>query len=325
MSTSPSSCTDGLTVSVVICAYTTDRWDVLVQAVEAVLRQLRSGDELLLVVDHAKDLLESARAQFTAAQVVENIHPQGLSGARNTAVEIARGDVVAFLDDDVVPTTGWLENMLRLYGDPAVVGVGGQVDAVWSGDEPRWLPPEFLWVVGCSYRGLPTRVSPVRNPIGANMSFRREVFEAVGLFAESLGRVGTLPVGCEETELAIRVGRHYGSRAIVHQPASIVNHHMTRGRERVAYFYRRCWSEGRSKAAVSRLVGDGAALSSERAYVTRTLPRAVARELIAAAGGQREALARAVNVVLGTLVTAAGYAGYRLTLAAHSTSSEASD
>jgi glycosyltransferase involved in cell wall biosynthesis len=300
-----------LTVSVAICAYTEDRWEVLLRAVEAALVQLRDGDELILVADHAPELFAALSERFPDVRVLSNAYMQGLSGARNTAVLASSCDVVVFLDDDAVPTDGWLDALLVLYADPRIAGVGGIVDPVWPAESPAWLPPEFLWVVGCSYVGLPEAVGPIRNPIGANMSFRREVFGNVGLFSESLGRVGTLPLGCEETELGIRVGIHYGAGAILHQPASRVDHYMTAGRADVRYFYRRCWSEGRSKAAVSRLAGRSNGLSSERRYVTRTLPWAVVRNLLTAVHGDRNALARALNVAVGTLVTAAGYACYR--------------
>jgi glycosyltransferase involved in cell wall biosynthesis len=305
-----------LTVSVAICAYTQDRWGVLVDAVEATLAQLGDGDELILVADHAPELLAVASDRFPQVRVMANEHSHGLSGARNTAVLASSRDVVAFLDDDAVPTDGWLDALLAPYVDPNIVGVGGIVEPVWPSVSPAWLPPEFLWVVGCSYVGLPDTVAPIRNPIGANMSFRRDVFDQVGLFSEALGRVGTLPVGCEETELGIRVGARYGPRAILHQPASRVSHHMTPGRAVVGYFYSRCWSEGRSKAVVSRLAGRSDGLSSERRYVTRTLPGALRRELLSAACGDRHALARGLNVAAGTLVTAGGYMRYSRALSA---------
>ena len=75
----------------------------------------------------------------------------------------------------------------------------------WPERRPRWLPPEFDWVVGCSYRGLPETVSVVRNPIGASMSLRTSLALEAGGFDDAVGRVGTSPRGCEETELAIRL------------------------------------------------------------------------------------------------------------------------
>ena len=141
--------------------------------------------------------------------------------------------------------------------------------------------------------------------MGCNMSVRREVFARVGGFAEDLGRIGRNPLGCEETELCIRIRQSYrrmgrGAR-IVFEPAAQVDHRVSADRVRWAYLRRRSWSEGLSKAAVSRLVGSDDALSTERAYVATVLPGAVARELRA----RRPASALAIVTALAA--TAAGY------------------
>ena len=177
----------------------------------------------------------------------------------------------------------------------------------WSSTAPWWMPDEFLWVVGCSYAGLPVSVAVIRNPIGANMSFRREVFAKVGGFSESLGRVGTLPVGCEETELCLRVGAQFGDGSIIHQPAAKVSHHVTPERAEFSYFVRRCWSEGFSKAIVTRLAERPDSLSTERSYVTNTVIPAIGRECARAATGDRHAGGRAGTLAIGTAITGISY------------------
>jgi hypothetical protein len=177
------------------------------------------------------------------------------------------------------------------------VAVGGAVVPVWEAERPRWLPEEFLWVVGCSYRGLPARPSPVRNLIGCNMSFRRAAILEAGGFADGLGRVGTRPLGCEETDLCIRIGRSRPDQIILYDPAIAVRHTVARERGTVRYFLARCHAEGRSKAQVARRRGSGAALASERAYLARTLPSGVR------GGG----LARAGAMVAGVAAAGAGY------------------
>src|SRR3954451_7416601 len=88
-----------VTVSVVICTYTERRWRELLAGVRAVQEQLRDGDELIVVVDHAPDVLARAQQELSGCRVAASTHGQGLSGARNTGVDLATGDVVAFLDD----------------------------------------------------------------------------------------------------------------------------------------------------------------------------------------------------------------------------------
>ena len=112
--------------SIVICAYTDVRWPQIVRAVRSVLTQQRAPDELILVVDHEEALLERARAAFAGVTVVPNAGPRGLSGARNTGVELARQDVVAFLDDDAEAEPDWLDRLLAHYRNPDVLAVGGR-------------------------------------------------------------------------------------------------------------------------------------------------------------------------------------------------------
>ena len=251
-----------LRLSVIICAYTLDRWDQLVEAVGSVHAQSTPAAEVVVVVDHNDELLERARQTLAggATRVLPNIQRRGLAGARNTGVEASGGDVVVFLDDDARATPRWLEEMSRHYADPAVLGVGGLVVPLWADGVPAWFPPEFGWVVGCSYTGQPERTAPVRNPIGANMSFRREPVLAVGGFRVEVGRVGADALGGEETELSIRLSQHYPGTRILHEPAAVVHHHVPADRGRWAYYRRRCWAEGVSKAQVrtTELTGAGA-------------------------------------------------------------------
>jgi cellulose synthase/poly-beta-1,6-N-acetylglucosamine synthase-like glycosyltransferase len=297
------------TVSVVVCAYTMARWELLGRAMGSVRSQTSPALEILLVVDHCPELLVRAGELGEGVRVFANVEAVGLSGARNTGVASARGEVVAFLDDDAAAAPDWLEHLVRPYRDPHVVGVGGHVVAEWEGGKPVWFPPEFNWVVGCSYVGQPTVISAVRNPIGANMSFRRDAMVAVGGFSAGVGRVGARPMGCEETELSIRVARRDPTSSIVLEPRAVVRHHVPGDRSRWGYFLRRCWAEGLSKASVSRLTDPRSALSSERSYALRTLPRGAARGM-ADAVRRRESggAGRALAIGAGLTVTTAGYA-----------------
>jgi glycosyltransferase involved in cell wall biosynthesis len=298
-----------VTVSVVVCAYTEDRWSLLGQALASLRAQSRSPDQVVLVVDHCEALYERALATYAGVHVVRNLAARGLSGARNTGVTVATSDIVAFLDDDAAADPAWVERLASAYVDPSVMGVGGSAEADWQQGRPRWFPHEFDWVVGCTYRGLPTEVGPVRNFVGANMSYRRSTLARVGPFATSLGRVGALPLGCEETEFGIRARRAFPHGRFLYLPDATVRHHVPAARSTIRYFYRRCWSEGLSKATVAALATTSEALESERRYVTRVLPRAVAEAIGSARHG---GLRRAFVIVAGLTVTSAGYLRGRL-------------
>lgn len=294
--------------SVVICAYTEARWLELRAAIDSIGEQRLPALETLLVIDHNRPLFERAASEIAGVVLLENREQQGLSGARNSGVAAARGDVIAFMDDDATAAPDWLERLAEPYADRSVIGVGGAIIPAWESARPGWFPEEFDWVVGCTYRGMPARTADVRNMIGCNMSFRREVFEEVGGFSHGIGRLGTRPLGGEETELCVRALRAMPGRRIVYEPSASVDHRVPAGRGTVRYFRSRCYSEGLSKAVIARLVGAGDALSTERAYAVRTLGAAVLRNLGEAVHRRRPAaLGRAVAIVAGLGITTAGY------------------
>ena len=140
------------------------------------------------------------------------------------------------------------------------------------------------------------------------MSFRREVFETLGGFRSGLGRVSTRPLGCEETELCIRACQLWPHSTFLYQPPASVFHRVPANRTCWGYFCSRCFSEGLSKAIVSRYVGAKDGLASERAYTLRTLPNGIICGL-ADTLFRRDlsGLARAGAIIAGLAVTTAGY------------------
>ena len=306
-------------VSVIVCAYTERRWEQTVAALRSVLGQRPAPAQALLVVDHNPELAARARACWPAGDrpgvtVLESDEPPGLSGARNCGLRHATQPVAAFLDDDACARPGWLAALTAPYADEAVVATGGGVHPVWPGRRPSWLPPTFDWVVGCSYLGLPESVGEVRNPIGANMSMRTELARRAGGFDGSVGRVGTRPRGCEETELAIRLTAGRAGAVVLHVPRAEVDHHVSADRVRPGYYLRRCWHEGVSKAEVVRLAGARDGLGRERRHVAAVLPAAMANDLRGLARGDLAGAARFAAAVAGLGSAACGYLGRRARL-----------
>ena len=305
-------------MSVVICAYTLDRWAQLQRAVASVQSQRPPAREILVVIDHNAELLERARVRWGPApqagrgsgppvRVLASEGAPGLSGARNTGVNACSADVVAFLDDDAEADEGWIERLSAPYADPEVAACGGAATAALSDLRPGWWPVEFDWVVGCSYVGLPTSTANVRNLIGANMSVRRALLVDLGGFQEGIGRVGCRPLGCEETDLFIRLAQRWPTARIVYEPAAGVRHAVTPARLSWRYFRSRCFAEGLSKASVASRVGSQHALAAERSYTLKVLPAGMARGLRDACRGQRGGGLRAMAIGAGLAMTTAGY------------------
>ncbi len=115
------------------------------------------------------------------------------------------------------------------------------------------------------------------------------------------------PVGCEETEFCIRVGKTRPDGVFIYDDQAAVIHRVPIARQNFSYFRTRCFSEGLSKAQVTSSVGVGTGLSSEWSYSTVTLPLGVWRGLGRAARGDRAGLLTAVAIIAGLGYTTAGY------------------
>lgn len=297
------------TTSVIICTYSQDRCQSLLAAVQSVQAQTLRPDQVIVVVDHNEELMRFLVERLPeAVEVVSNDEARGLAGARNAGIHRASGEVVVFLDDDAEADPLWLRTLVGQFGDPSVAGTGGRVVPDWPmAARPQWFPPEFDWVVGCSYRGLPDVVAPVRNPIGASMAMRRSLFERIGGFDTAMGRMKAVPLGCEETELAIRARHQLVGAEFLYVPDATVTHKVGGERARPRYFFSRCFAEGLSKAALTKRAGSGPALSSERRYLTVTLPRGVRSNLLRACRGELAGVVRAAMIVVGVCIVAVGF------------------
>jgi cellulose synthase/poly-beta-1,6-N-acetylglucosamine synthase-like glycosyltransferase len=303
-----------MTVTVVICAYTLERWDALGRAVASCASQTTPPDEVVVVIDHNDELLARAAAELKNVRVLPNRSTKGLSGARNTGVAGSVGDVVAFLDDDAYADPDWLDALLGPFADPTVAGVGGWIVPDWQGTPAEWFPETYYWILGCSYSGLPPTGATLRNPIGANMALRRRVFDEVGGFTSGIGRIGKVPLGCEETELCIRFTANHPDDRFVLERRAVVHHLVPPSRLTWSYFRSRCWAEGLSKAAVSSLVGSRSGLASERTHVLKAMPKELAASLGGVVRRPGASTAKVALIVSGAAVAAAGLVRGRMAL-----------
>ncbi|MBV8997480.1 MAG: glycosyltransferase [Solirubrobacterales bacterium] len=294
--------------TVVVCAFASHRLEQTVECVQSVLSQDPPPGQMIVVVDHNEELQAELRARLPGGvEVVANEAARGLSSARNTAITHSRGDYVVFIDDDAVAHQEWLAHLLATFDDPAVVGAGGHALPLWETPPPGWLPPEFLWVVGCSYAGLPES-GAVRNPLGCNMAFRGRVFATVGKFNPAIGRLGSLPLGCEETEFCLRAARTMPGARIALIAGAEIDHRVPAARATPIYLLRRCYFEGISKALVRRL-SDRQSLDTERAYLRHALPARLKTSARRAASGRgvRDAVGQFAAVIGAVGAAAVGY------------------
>jgi GT2 family glycosyltransferase len=294
--------------SVIVCTFSMQRLEQTIACVESVLVQQPPPAEVIVVVDHNEDLATTLSARLDGQVViVDNPAEPGLASARNAGVALSSGDPIVFIDDDASAEEHWLARLLCAFDDPSVLGAGGHSIPAWEHRRPPWFPDEFLWVLGCSYRGL-AESGPVRNPLGCNMAFRSEVFARAGLFDPRIGRLGSRPLGCEETELCIRLARSVPCAQLILVSDATIHHQVPHDRARARYLLRRCYYEGISKALIRRL-RDPRSLNAERTYVRRIIPSGIARavRLLMTGPGRIGALGQIAAVIGGLAAAVAGY------------------
>lgn len=245
-------------VSVILCTYSLDMYDHFTEAADAVLEQTHDDVELVVVVDGNDDLCERVHNNYDGRDSVIihcNDRNRGLSYGRNKGAELASGDVVAFLDDDAVPAEDWVERLVEIYEMRDVTAVGGKMVPKWEAGQPRFLPAEFYWLIGVTYRGFPEKITEVRNTFSSNLSFRRNVFRELGGFKENMGKRGENNLQGGETELCARLYREYGER-VTYTPKAEVAHKVFDYRTKPSWLAKRAFWQGYSKRRMDDFIED---------------------------------------------------------------------
>jgi GT2 family glycosyltransferase len=272
-------------VSAIVCTHSLDNYSNLVEAVDSLLAQTHTEIEIIIAVDGNAKLHEMVSAHYADNKAVKTILLKeniGVSGARNAGISVAKGDVIAFIDDDATAEKGWVENLLGTYREYDAVAVGGKILPVWLDTKPDYLPEELYWLVGATHQGFAEeRVGEVRNAFGPNMSFRREVFQKAGMFNENLGfaRRGLSYIQAEEPEFALRMRRELG-KGVIYNPKAIVYHKIPRAKVKVGPLLKRAFYQGYSKALLRKLNISADSEATERSYLKALLTKYIPGRLM---------------------------------------------
>ena len=243
-------------VSVVISTY--NRCAQLRHTLEALLSQ-QSRDvswEAVIVDNNSTDDTPDVVASFAhrhGARIHYVFEPrQGLSFGRNAGIAQARAPLVAFTDDDVEPAQDWVLRIAQSFDEhPRADFIGGKVLPRWPGRVPGWLTPDHwspLALVDYGDEAFAVNAGKPCCLVGANLAFRREVFDRVGLFAPGLQRVRDGIGSAEDYDLEMRVWRAGGQG--VYDPNVVVATEVEPGRMTKAYHRRWYAGHGRYSALV---------------------------------------------------------------------------
>jgi glycosyltransferase involved in cell wall biosynthesis len=254
-------------VSIIVCAHRTDRFQDLLEAIDSLKAQSHSRIEIITVIDGNPELYEMAKnmAEDSRIRITLNERNLGLSESRNRGMTIAKGDIIAFFDDDAIAETNWVEELVRMYRELDAIAAGGCILPLWLVGEPRCLPQEFYWLIGATHKGFPEEVAEVRNTFGSNLSFRSDVLRALGGFRGEMGVKAKGQLQSEETEICDRMKDKFG-KGVIYNNNAIVHHKVFPERLRWQFLLGRAFWQGYSKRIMKEkghsLAEEGRFLSS---------------------------------------------------------------
>lgn len=240
-------------LSLVIATY--NRAEQLMVTLRSVAAQSKASAQWECIVvdnnsgDNTRERVEGFIAEHSTLNIIYHFESkQGLSHARNAGIERAKGDIIAFIDDDERIVPDFISAYIKLFESyPNAMAAGGKIIAEYPTGRPRWMshyterpianPMDF----GDYVRTFPKG----RIPGGGNMAMRREVFNKIGAFNTSLGRTGKLLIGGEESDLFERIAK--AGMECYYAPRAVMYHIIPTEKLTESYFERLCYNIGVSQ------------------------------------------------------------------------------
>lgn len=246
-----------LPLSIIISTYDINRYYDIVDVLTSLSKQDFNKFETIIIVDedqkYYKKLREVAmnnNPQYT--KVIFNPINRGLSYSRNLGIKYVNGDIVAYLDDDVIVSPHWAKEIIGTFKRYKNVGaVAGHILPLWMDETMEWFPEELYWIISCSYTLTPKRELEVDRGFGANMAFRKSVLTKLGGFREDLGLNGREKwLGGEDTDIFLRV-KEMGYK-VIFNPRALVYHKIHPQRIKLKSLMKRAFGGGKSVAIMKK-------------------------------------------------------------------------
>jgi GT2 family glycosyltransferase len=240
-------------ISVVVCTY--NRVESMIKTLESI-REVAVPEQLsweLIVVDNnsgdgTKAVIDDFARRSGLAVVYAFEGMQGIRHARNRGVREAKGDVIAFTDDDVLVDKLWLEHIMRSFRDTEAVAVGGRILPLWEKSPPKWLRKEMY---GClallDYGDERLRITEPKLWT-ANLAVKASIFRRYGGF--DCASKSSRGEDVELIETLLRNGEN-----IYYCPDMLVHHCIPEARMKKSYFRRWTYGYGEYKALRMKALG----------------------------------------------------------------------
>ena len=252
-------CMDKPLISAIICTHNREQY--LGAAIDSLLQQSFERYEVIVVdnasSDRTPEIVESRLTRLTELDPklqskLRYIHEPtlGLSVARNCGATAAKGEVLAYLDDDAEASVDWLAALWAVFEQDQVAIAGGKVTLIWPPETapPDWLSDDLASSLGAYDLG--DRLTHIQDaaltPRGLNYAVRKAFLTSVGGFDTQLGRVGTNLLSNEEQQLT-RLALDQGQQ-VAYVPTALVAHNVALDRLKRGWFLRRSWWQGISES-----------------------------------------------------------------------------
>ncbi len=216
--------------------------------------------EILIIdngsTDHTREVVAAVQVEDSRVRYV--VEPNaGIAHARNRAMTEARGEYLAFIDDDAWADPNWLANLLAPIRSthPAPECVVGPVSLVWEGERPKWFPARFESLL-CRYdMGTEPRFLRAGGYLlTTNSLFHRETLLKLGGMRTDLGHRRKVLIGGEDNDIFNRLVAN-GYR-VFYEPSARVFHPVPKERQTRRFLLRRLFWDGASQPLVDNSSGE---------------------------------------------------------------------
>lgn len=230
------------------------------KAIQSLVDQQLSKDkyEIIVVDNRSTDSTKEVVEQFIEKGNIRYIYESnlGLSFARNTGWRNARGDYVAYLDDDAIACPVWLDRILEVFETvtPRPGCVGGKTEPIWESARPEWLSDWLLHGLAViNWSETPHVLTNLSAEwlVGANIAFPMDILKSAGGFISSLDRVGNNLLSSGDVFLQKQIVK-MGYSCFYH-PDIAIGHHIFESRLNQDWFIRRYYWQGVSDAVMQIL------------------------------------------------------------------------
>ena len=228
-------------ISVIVCTYNRVKYLRICLEKLAIQTANSSEYEIIVIDNNSTDGTKLACESFIKIHKKLNVNyflelEEGHTYSRNRGIIESKGEYLAFIDDDAFVDVDYIENIKKAFSTYNIAALGGKITPRYeSGNPPVWMSKYLLPLVAALDMGQNKRYfNKGKYPIGANMAFKKNVFQNLGLFNIDLGRRGSKGLeGGDEKDIFLKL--HKSGAKVLYDPDVKVTHIIPESRLKLTY------------------------------------------------------------------------------------------